>query len=154
MQNRTFVDVTGSALTPGAEVVLGPKAGWWGRGFRRSSPAVIDGTVLGAADVRLVNDAAALEGVPSVPGTTTPVYLGDGAEPALTPWMVERLAEAAYKIDGGENFAAYALDCGPEHLEQLVDGALSMAAVPLSSLAMRERAILITYRILRDLGFA
>lgn len=154
MQNRPFIDVTGSALPLGAEVVIGPKAGWWGRGFRRSSPAVVDGTALGVADVRLVTDAAALEGVPGVPGTAIPVYLGDGAEPTVTPWMVERLAEAAYKIDGGADFEAYALDCGPAHLESLVDGALSMAAVPLSSLAMRDRAILITYRILRDLGFA
>lgn len=153
-QNRTFIDATNSFLNPEMQPVMGYRAGWWGRAFRRSSPAVIDGTVLGAECVRLVNEAQAVEGVPSVPGTTTPVYLGDGAEPTLTPWMVERLAEAAYKLGSDGDFAAYALGCGLDHLEQLVDWALK-TDVPVAALSVHcRRAIHVTYRILRDLGFA
>lgn len=82
------------------------------------------------------------------------LYLGNGNAPALTPWMVEALTEAAFRMEGGEDFATYAKDCGEAHLQRVVEGAFALAGVPLGFIERHERAILVTYRTLRALGFA
>lgn len=135
------------------------QVGWWGRAFTRPSAAVHDGAVVGADLVRFVTEEEARSpGGPCLlpaahPGTEA-LYLGNGNAPALTPWMVEALIEAAFRMEGGEDFATYAKDCGEAHLQRAVEGAFALAGVPLGFIERRERAILVTYRTLRSLGFA
>jgi hypothetical protein len=155
--------------TPHHTTVGGPAAepatcsssqvGWWGRAFTRLSAAVHDGAVVGADLVRFVTEEEARSPggpclLPAARHGEEAVYLGSAGDPAVTPWMVEALTEAAFRMEGGEDFAAYARDCGPAFLQRVVEGALAMAGIPLGFIERRERAILVTYRTLRTLGFA
>lgn len=117
------------------------------------------GAVVGADLVRHVTEAEAASPVgpcllPAAHFGEAPLYLGNGNEPSITPWMVEALTEAAFRMEGGEDFPAYANDCGAPHLQRVVEGAFALSGVPLGFIERRERAILVTYRTLRALGFA
>lgn len=136
-----------------------PRAGWWGRAFMRPSAAVHGGAVVGADLVRHVTEAEAASPLgpyllPAAHFGEAPLYLGNGNEPSITPWMVEALTEAAFRMEGGEDFPTYANDCGAPHLQRVVEGAFALSGVPLGFIERRERAILVSYRTLRALGFA